>query len=139
VANLAVTIGPLIGGLLAAQSYLLLFVCDAVTSLITAGIAFMVIRETHPGRSIEKESRPSVWQTFRGYGTVARDVTYMIYLVACTLMVVVYMQMNTTLSVYLRDVHGVPAQGFGYILSMNAAMVVLFQFYVTRRLKGQPP
>ena len=47
--------------------------------------------------------------------------------------------MNTTLSVYLRDVHGVPPQGFGYILSLNAAMVVLFQFYVTRRMQGQPP
>jgi MFS family permease len=139
VANLAVTIGPLIGGLLAAQSYLLLFICDAVTSLITAFIAFVVIRETNPGRAVAQEARPGIWQTFRGYGAVARDVTYMIYLVACTLMVIVYMQMNTTLSVYLRDVHNVPAQGFGYILSMNAAMVVLFQFYVTRRMEGQPP
>jgi MFS family permease len=45
------------------------------------------------------------------------------------------MQMNTTLSVYLRDVHGTSPQGFGYIMSLNAAMVVLFQFWVTRRVK----
>jgi MFS family permease len=139
VANLAVTIGPAIGGLLAAQSYLLLFVCDATSSLITAFIVLVVMRETRPVSRSEEESRPSIWQTFRGYGVVARDITYMIYLAACTLMVVVYMQMNTTLSVYLRDTHGIAEQGFGYILSLNAAMVVLFQFYVTRRLKGQPP
>jgi MFS family permease len=47
-------------------------------------------------------------------------------------MVLVYMQMNTTLSVYLRDMHGVSEQGFGYIMSLNAAMVVLFQFTITR-------
>lgn len=139
VANLAVTIGPAIGGLLAARSYLILFVCDAITSLITAGIALLVIRETKPMSRSQEESRPGIWQTFRGYGAVAHDVTYMIYLGACTLMVIVYMQMNTTLSVYLRDTHGVPVQGFGYILSLNAAMVVLFQFYVTQRLRGQPP
>lgn len=138
VANLAVTIGPAVGGLLAARSYLLLFVCDAISSIVTAGIVFIVMRETRP-ISRSEESTPSIWQTFRGYGTVARDVTYMIYLAACTLMVIVYMQMNTTLSVYLRDTHGIAEQGFGYILSLNAAMVVLFQFYVTRRLKGQPP
>jgi MFS family permease len=45
------------------------------------------------------------------------------------------MQMNTTLSVYLRDVHGTSPQGFGYIMSLNAAMVVLFQFWMTRRVK----
>jgi MFS family permease len=42
------------------------------------------------------------------------------------------MQMNSTLAVYLRDSHAVSEQGFGYILSLNAAMVVLFQFSITR-------
>jgi len=139
VANLAVTIGPAIGGLLAAQSYLLLFVCDAITSFITAGIAFLIIRETKPVHLSEASSGETIWQTFSGYGVVARDITYMIYLIACTLMVIVYIQMNTTLSVYLRDVHGIAEQGFGYILSLNAAMVVLFQFFVTRRLEGYAP
>jgi MFS family permease len=39
----------------------------------------------------------------------------------------------------LRDVHGVPPQGFGYILSMNAGMVVLLQFWVTRRVTKYAP
>jgi len=54
-------------------------------------------------------------------------------------MVLVYMQMNSTLAVYLRDVHGVPEQGFGYILSLNAAMVVLFQFSITRWMAKYRP
>jgi len=131
VANLAVTMGPAIGGLLAAQSYLLLFVGDAVFSSITAGIVALAIQETKPA-SHPDEPEQTLAQTFGGYGDVLKDVTYVLFIGACILMVLVYMQMNSTLAVYLRDVHGVPEQGFGYILSLNAAMVVLFQFSITR-------
>jgi len=50
-----------------------------------------------------------------------------------------YMQMNTTLSVFLRDVHGIPARGYGLLLSLNATMVVLFQFMITRQIKRFAP
>ena len=138
VVNLAVTIGPMIGGLLATRSYMLLFVCDAVASLIAAGIVVLAIRETKPA---PREGRPeqTVAQAFGGYGTVLRDVAFVLFIGACILMTTVYMQMNTTLAVYLRDVHSIPEQGFGYILSLNAAMVVLFQFPITRRINKYRP
>ncbi len=54
-------------------------------------------------------------------------------------MVLVYIQMNTTLAVFLRDNYGVNEQGFSYILALNAAMVVLFQFPITRRIARYRP
>jgi MFS family permease len=133
VINLSVTIGPMIGGLLAARSYMLLFVSDAVTSLITAGIVYVALQETRPGAaSGEEVSQETMGQTFGGYAQVLRDAAFGWFLAASVLMVLVYMQMNTTLAVYLRDSHGISVQGFGYILSLNAAMVVLFQFPITR-------
>jgi len=138
VANLAVAIGPAIGGFVASQSYLLLFICDAVSSLITAAIVYLILRETRPVLA-EEESKQSLLQTFAGYGVVFRDAAYMIFLLACMLMVVVYSQMYSTLSVYLRDVHAIPEQGYGIILSLNATMVVLFQFSITRRVKNIAP
>jgi MFS family permease len=131
VANLAIAIGPAIGGLLAAWSYLSLFIGDAISSTITAAIVFLVIRETLPERE-EGAPEQTVAQTFVGYRDVLRDLTFVSFIGACMLMTVVYMQMNTTLAVYLRDVHQVAEQGFGYILSLNAAMVVLFQFPISR-------
>ncbi|MHB8193022.1 MAG: MDR family MFS transporter [Bellilinea sp.] len=131
VANLAVTIGPLIGGLLASKSYLILFIADATTSIITAVILFFALQETyHPKET--GQAQESMADTFKGYFHVIRDNAFVGFLVASVLMVLVYMQMNTTLAVYLRDNHGVPERGFGYILSLNAAMVVLFQFSITR-------
>lgn len=131
VANLSITIGPLIGGLLAARSFMLLFVCDAVASLITAGIAYVALDETRPADP-EDKPQETVAQAFGGYLDVARDAAFLWFLASSALMVLVYMQMNTTLAVYLRDSHGLTAQYFGYILSLNAAMVVLFQFPITR-------
>jgi MFS family permease len=132
-ANLSVTLGPMIGGLLAAQSYLLLFVSDAVLSLITAGICYVALQETKKPLSLGEEE-PGLAETFGGYRAVLRDSAFTWFIGATMLMVLVYMQMNTTLSVFLRDTHGVSEQAFGYILSLNAAMVVLFQFPITRRL-----
>jgi len=138
VANLAVTIGPLIGGFLASRSYLILFITDAVTSLITAAILFYKIQETHHPKE-SGQPQESMAATFKGYFTVIKDNAFVGFLIASVLMVLVYMQMNTTLAVYLRDYHGVPEQGFGYILSLNAMMVVLFQFSITRWISRYRP
>jgi len=63
----------------------------------------------------------------------------MAFTLVCMLTWLVYMNMNTTLGVYLRDQHGVPESGYGTIISINAAMVVLMQFAITRRAEKNPP
>ena len=136
--NLAVTVGPLIGGLLASRSFFLLFVADAVTSMITAVIAIVGLEETKPPAREDQPER-TVAQTFAGYGLVMRDVAFVLFVGACTLMWLVYVQMYTTLAVYLDHTHGVTEQGVGAILSLNAAMVVVLQFPVTRRLARYRP
>jgi MFS family permease len=136
--NLAVTIGPAIGGFLAAQSYTLLFITDAVISTITAFIVFTFLKETKPKLEPGKQQE-SIARTFRGYFAVVRDTTFMLFLGASVLMVLVYMNMNTTLGVYLRDVHNVPAAGYGALLSINALMVVVLQFPITRAIRDKTP
>jgi MFS family permease len=138
VINLAVTIGPAIGGVLATYSYIWLFLIDAVASTITAVIVFLIIPETKPELSPDKPGE-NMLETLGGYLKVSRDRLFMIFMFACTLMTLAYIQMNTTLSVFLRDVHGIPDQGYGYLLSLNAGMVVLLQFWITRRIKHSPP
>ena len=137
--NLAVVIGPLLGGLMASRSYMLLFIADAVASSLTAIVVYFTLRETwHPPKEEGKAEEPFI-KTFVGYGKVLRDKAYVWYLLASALMVLVYIQMNTTLAVYLRDYHSVNEQGFSYILSLNAVMVVLFQFPITRWIERYRP
>jgi MFS family permease len=138
VANLAITIGPAIGGILATHSYIWLFLLDAVASTITAFIVLVLVPETKPEVGSDRPSE-SVFAALGGYSKVALDGLFVSFILASMLMVSAYVQMNSTLSVYLRDVHGVPDQGYGYILSLNAGMVVLLQFWITRRIKNLPP
>jgi MFS family permease len=136
--NLAVTIGPALGGLIAARSYYALFVFDAVSSFITAIIVYLVIPETKPALE-EGQKEESLTQSMGGYQHVFKDGLYMAFLFISIIVTIVYVQMNTTLSVYLRDVHGLGPNYYGYILSLNAGMVVVFQFWITRKLKNLAP
>jgi len=137
-ANLSWIIGPTIGGILAVQSYLLLFILDAIISCITAAILYTLVPETKPALAAGQR-QPTMLQTVGGYRLVLSDRIYVAFLLASMLMLIVYQQVYSTLSVFLRDVHGVPAQGFGFMLSLNAGIVVLFQFWVTRRIKKFAP
>jgi MFS family permease len=138
VGNMAWIVGPSIGGLMAARSYLMLFVMDAVSSLITAVIIYRMIPETMP--EMAQEGAPSsMLATLAGYRKVLTDRLYMAYIIVSMLMLVVYLQMYNTLSVYLRDVHGVSPQGYGFLLTMSAVTVIFLQFWVTRRAKKYPP
>ena len=136
--NLSATIGPILGGFLATQSYLLLFISDAVSSIITAVIVFFVIPETKPEIQ-EGEEDETVVKSLIGYKEVLKDWRYMLFLSVSAITVIVYMQMNATLSVFLRDVHGFPIQYFGFLLSMNAVMVVLFQLWITKKMSKYAP
>ena len=136
--NLAVVIGPMIGGFVAARSYLALFVIDAVVSGIVALMVFLLIPETKPAPA-EGKIQESTIQTFKGYLRVLKDGKFMAFTFVCLLTWLVYMNMNTTMGVFLRDQHGIPESGYGSLISINAAMVVLLQFPITRRIEKNPP
>jgi MFS family permease len=138
VSNIAWIIGPSIGGFMAARFFLSLFILDAVASLITAGIILRLIPETRPeaARGTEEES---LLQTVGGYSKVLADRAFVGYILAMMAMTVVYIQMYNTLSVYLRDVHGVSPQGYGFVLTTSAITVILFQFWISRKVKRYPP
>jgi MFS family permease len=136
--NLAVVLGPVIGGLIAARSYLGLFISDAVISGIVAVMVFLLIAETKPPLPDGKEPE-SMAQTFGGYSQALRDNRFMLFTLVSLLTWLIYANMSTTLGVFLRDQHGISESGYGSLISINAAMVVLLQFAITRRAEKNPP
>lgn len=136
--NLAAVGGPILGGLLYRYSYLILFISDAVSSLITALIVFIVIPETKPEKQDGKPEE-SIMKTLKGYIEVIKDYVFILFLFVSALTVLVYMQMNSTLSVFLWEMYNFPLEWFGALLSMNALMVVALQFWITRRIAKYAP
>ena len=132
--NLAVIIAPAIAGLLIARAYILLFIVDAVISLICAGIVLFALPETKP--QAHANAKPETMkQTFAGYGRVFKDTHFVAFIGVTIMMSLMYMNMNTTLGVFLRDQHGLPEVGYGSLISINAILVVIFQFWIARRLE----
>jgi MFS family permease len=136
--NMAWIIGPTIGGFVANRSFFLLFVMDAVISCIVAVLFYLLMPETKPEAPDEAQPQ-SMLQTFAGYAFVLRDFAYGSFLLAAMLMGLVYQQMYNSLSVFLRDNHGITPQGYGFLLTTSAITVILLQFWMTRQIKHRPP
>lgn len=143
VGNFAWIIGPTIGGLLAKSNFFSLFVIDAIISCIVAALIFRLLPETKPEVKTEagaSQAEPeSIWKTVLGYSTVLRDMAFVAFIVATMLMLAVYQQMYGTLSVYLDKSHHIDPQGYGFLMTTSAITVVLFQFFVSRWLRGKAP
>ncbi len=127
-ANLGWVIGPSLGGLLATQSYSLLFLGAAVAQLIYMILLMLFARETlSPGAS---KAAARGWTG--GYGAVLRDGKFMVFIAASILTALVYTQLTTTMPVFLKQDRGIPESGYGMLMALNAGMVVVLQFPATR-------
>jgi MFS family permease len=136
--NISAAIGPAIGGFMATRSYLVLFITDAVLSLITAILVYRYIPETKPVE-LPDAPRENIGATFRGYFTVLKDRIFVFYIFASILAGLVYMNFNTTLGVFLRDYRGIPESGYGLLITINATMVVVMQFSISRVIDKYKP
>ena len=130
--NLAAAIGPAIGGYIASRSYLALFITDAVISLAAAIFVYFTIAESKPAPHPDAE-KTSLKDTFRGYKQVVRDQVFILFISIGMVRDLAYVNMSSTLGVYLRDFQGVPEQGYGLLLTLNVVLIIAFQLWITRR------
>lgn len=136
--NLAVTIGPAIGGIMAARSFSILFIMDVFISLAVAGIVLLFLPETKPQMQ-EHQREESLKETFQGYRKVFKDKLFIAFVVVMMLETLMYFNMNSTLSVYLVNFQGITTEQFGYVLSLNAVMVVVLQVFFSRWVANWKP
>ena len=139
VGNYAWIFGTALGGLIAARSFLALFVIDAVLSLTVAVILYRFLPETKPPLHTEMKKGEPFLKTIAGYRLVLRDLAYMGFTVAGMIVLVVYQQQYGSLAVYLRDVHHISSKSYGLILAMEGLEVVLFQIWISRVIRKYPP
>jgi MFS family permease len=128
--NMGFAVGPAIGGFLAATSYFLSFSFAALGSLIFFVLTLTLVKETRPAAASEdKASVP-----LAGFGPVLRDRVFMTFIGMFVLTSIVYSQITTNLPVYMKESFGLGEQYFGWVMTTNAAMVVVFQMWVTRKV-----
>jgi MFS family permease len=128
VSNAGVAIGPAVGGFLAATSYMLTFSSAAVGAAVALLLVVFLVKETKPELSEEEKSEV----VGGGYLHILRDFRFIGFCLASILLWMAYEPFMQVLPVYMKEGFGIPESGYGLIMTVNALMVVFFQFAVTR-------
>jgi predicted MFS family arabinose efflux permease len=135
VGNVAFAIGPAIGGLLASVSYVLLFVIDAISSILAALFIARYLKESQSKESAENVGKQSMAEVFRGYLDPLKDFKLIAVILLGGLVGLVYFQWYFALPVFMRDVHGFAPSIYGGLMSFAGVLVIVFQLPLTRSLK----
>jgi MFS family permease len=137
--NYAWIVGTALGGLIAARSFLALFLIDAVLSLSVAIILYWLLPETKPASPPVEWNSGNLFETLAGYRFVLRDLAYVSFTLAGMAVLIVYQQQYSSLPVYLREVHNIDSQVYGIMLAVSGFEVVLFQISISRLVRKYPP
>lgn len=137
ITNAGISIGPVIGGLLAATSYSLAFVCAASGLGIYALLLLFFARETLPAEA-KKSRSEQVTERWGGYDRVLADRQMVRVTGTIAFGWITASLMWVVLPKYANEVFGVPENLYGLIPTTNALMVVFFQVLVSRITRRFP-
>ncbi|MEU4198032.1 MFS transporter [Kribbella sp. NPDC026611] len=128
--NAGFTIGPPLGGLLAAYNFSLVFYVDALTSLLMVLIIWRWVPAAPP-----RDHRPAATATTRFWKTVLSDRQVLLVLATIVIVDTVYRQIFATMPLLLRDA-GTPAVAYGALIGASSVVIVLFEAPLAARLRG---
>lgn len=127
--NLGFSLGPAIGGLLAAASYELLFVADAVTCISAGLVFYFYFRNKEENKPKEKEvmvlpKEKSVWKDYRFLGFIGLVMVF----------AMLFFQLFTTWPIYQRQAYNLPEEEIGLLLGLNGLIVFLFEMIIVYQI-----
>lgn len=131
--NLGFASAAILAGFAAQFDYLLLFVVDAGTTLITAIISLIFLAETRPARAGHPAASPA--RGGPGLGTVFRDKVFLGFLTLNFFVVLVIMQHMSTLPIAM-SADGLGPATFGWVIAVNGLMIVAGQLFVPKLIGG---
>jgi MFS family permease len=131
--NLGFALSAVGAGLAAKADYLLLFVIDAGSTLVTAVISLIFLAETRPVRPMAVDGHTK--EPGGGLGTALRDRVFVAYLLVSLGGIVVMMQHMSTLPIAMTA-DGLSAATYGWVIAVNGVLIVLGQLFVPRLIEG---
>lgn len=133
--NLGFACAAILAGLAAEAGYLLLFVVDATTTVITALIIFTKVGETR--------RPPAVGAHHKGPGapagalrTILTDRVYLGFVTLNLFGALVFLQHISMLPIAMGD-SGLSPATYGSVIALNGVLIVVGQLFVPRLIKGR--
>ncbi len=129
--NLGMSVGPALGGFLAAWSFLALFWIDGATSLAAAGVlAWAAPRSApDPSRGVLPERRSLL-------GDAWRDRRLVLFLASLLPVTVVFFQLIASMPLYLVRELGFSPAFFGLMMTLNTLVIVVLEVPLNVSMAG---
>ncbi|MET8149267.1 MDR family MFS transporter [Actinoplanes sp. NPDC049668] len=131
--NLGFASAAVLAGLAAQFNYLLLFLVDAGTTLVTAVISLIFLAETRPHRA-PAATGPRA-RGGPGLGAIFRDRVFMTFVALNFFIVLVIMQHLSTMPIAM-SADGLSPATFGWVIAINGLMIVAGQLFVPKLIDG---
>ncbi len=126
-ANLGITFGPVIGGLLVLIDYRWLFWVDGLTTLASAVVIAILMKPapavSAPAGTVFEKAR-SPW----------RDGPFLAFLGLLLVQMIVFSQIFSTFNLYLNSVYGLPESQIGPLWAVNTILIVVFEMVLIHKL-----
>jgi predicted MFS family arabinose efflux permease len=131
--NLGFSIGPAVGGLLAAIDYKWLFRADAATCLLASVFVYFYLGADTMGSVFEQKKNEhedteqirSPWQ----------DKAYLLFLPMVTIYAMAFFQLFSTMSIYYKEVEHFSEGQIGAILAVNGLLVAAVELLLVYKIE----
>ena len=117
--NVGAAVAPIIAGIIAGTSYLILFLADALTTLAFSVCIWFGVPETRPDR----ETHTSGISVFSGIRIALKDTLLLSYTLLAFLFACIFFQCYATLPLDMYA-HGMSTAEYGIAIAMNGLLIV---------------
>lgn len=126
--NLGFVIGPVIGGILAANSFKWVFIANGVSSIV-AGLFFFIFFYRSRGNTQQQagqEPAASIAPAKSPY----KDYLFLLFVLLCSCFATVFYQLFSTLPLYYRQAYLLSEESIGLFMSFNGLVILLTEMFV---------
>jgi MFS family permease len=129
--NLGFSCAAILAGLAARVDYLLLFLIDGGSTILTAALIIRRLRETRPTTSVAPTGGARPPNAVR---VIVRDRVFLTFVALNLFTALIFLQHVSMLPIAMGN-DGVSASTFGTVIALNGVMIVFGQLFVPRLIK----
>lgn len=130
--NLGFSIGPALGGILAAISFKLLFYGNGITAFLAGLLFYIYFKDLPVNKNRELLHHAKGREKIKTGISPWKDKPFLIYSLFCCLYSICFFQMLSTLPLFYRKVHHLSEGSIGLILASNGMVVFLLEMLLVQ-------